>query len=689
MAEAADLLSAVQRFHRLWFPDAAQPDAVQGFWFGAKRPRDRKLFRSLHDQFYEPLQRAEQLFQERAEVLLTLPVGSQLLVAIFLDQQCRNERALRPPDAEQIEAMITSCSAFARQLAERVMSCAGSADIQLATGASRAQLCFFTLVLRHTRRLPDVRAAQRLLESLAPCEVVTAFRRHNGAVLQQLESQAYVEKALRSHRPRKAVAPACAPCDRQCLAPMCREGMADGLAWQDSWPSLAAHPLCLELKQSLEQRSLADPSCHLVLSYSGGVDSTAHLLLLLALKRQSRQFPNVSCLLLCYPNREAEEVEAEKMWAAWVCQQLEADLFMYEVCLARPHAENGEEVGVTREEYERWTKEIRFRMYRCLLEDCPGRSAVILGHHQDDVDENRLDHLMKGHVLGDVEGMWAWREIHGVQLFRPLLHRRKVDFTRLLEAYPTPHFRDSTPAWSVRGATRRALDGLRPAEGAELSELLGSCGRLSKEVGQEVDSSIALWAQHHVGNLQLPKGATGVAIRLRELFQLQVGARLAEVKRLISRIRELWNPLAEAPAICAIPEALPDIEGLLFEKAFFAAAGGTQGSENLLDTRRAGHYHSSSGCSVNRRAVRHLYENIKASQKPQFSGGLTQELGYLYVSDSEVLVLYDASSHPDADFKTMRSSIVAAVAAWAEKGATVARTEVCGPFGWEEHKGIP
>ena len=103
---------------------------------------------------------------------------------------------------------------------------------------------------------------------------------------------------------------------------------------------------------------------------------------------------------------------------------------MYEVCLARPHAENGEEVGVTREEYERWTKEIRFRMYRCLLEDCPGRSAVILGHHQDDVDENRLDHLMKGHVLGDVEGMWAWREIHGVQLFRPLLHRRKVDFTR-------------------------------------------------------------------------------------------------------------------------------------------------------------------------------------------------------------------------------------------------------------------
>lgn len=52
---------------------------------------------------------------------------------------------------------------------------------------------------------------------------------------------------------------------------------------------------------------------------------------------------------------------------------------------------------------------------------------------------------MKGHVLGDVEGMWSWRLIHGVQLFRPLLQRRKDDFVALLHAFPTPHFRDSTP----------------------------------------------------------------------------------------------------------------------------------------------------------------------------------------------------------------------------------------------------
>ena len=38
-------------------------------------------------------------------------------------------------------------------------------------------------------------------------------------------------------------------------------------------------------------------------------------------------------------------------------------------------------------------------------------------------------------------------------------------------------------------------------------------------------------------------------------------------------------------------------------------------------------------------------------------------LGYLHIADPQVLVLYDASAHPDVDFKTMRSSIVANVSA--------------------------
>lgn len=77
---------------------------------------------------------------------------------------------------------------------------------------------------------------------------------------------------------------------------------------------------------------------------------------------------------------------------------------------------------------------------------------------------------------------------------------------------------------------------------------------------------------------------------------------------------------------------------------------------------------------MNRRAVKHLYENIRKCQKAYFQGGLTQEhlalslnqavlprLGYLYVAEQQVLLLYDTSAHPGVEFKTLRPAMVAAV----------------------------
>merc|ERR1711972_1317875 len=99
---------------------------------------------------------------------------------------------------------------------------------------------------------------------------------------------------------------------------------------------------------------------------------------------------------------------------------------------------------------------------------------------------------------------------------------------------------------------------------------------------------------------------------LDELCKLNVGDRLAEVSATIGIIRAAWNPaVAEAPqsAVTAIPEDnLSDVQQLLFERGFFTA------TEGFL-ARRQGHYHTSEGVSVNRRAVRHLYRNIQACQK--------------------------------------------------------------------------
>eukprot|EP00435_Cladocopium_sp_Y103_P072617 s42_g40.t2 len=241
---------------------------------------------------------------------------------------------------------------------------------------------------------------------------------------------------------------------------------------------------------------------------------------------------------------------------------------------------------------------------------------------------------MKGHVLGDVEGMWRWREIHQVQLLRPLLQCRKAHFVQLLEEFPTPHFRDSTPGWSVRGSTRAALDSIPDGTSHEqLIVNLQRFGRLSAEVGKELDSAIELWTERSVHPLQIAKGAQILALNLSELLQLRLAERVAEVEQVIEEIRNVWNPLVVEggfKAISCIPESdIADIKWLLFEKGFFAAA------ESLL-------------------------------------------LGYLHLTEPcQVLVLYDALAQPTVDFKTLRQSMANAVRRALEKrDATTNRLEL-------------
>ena len=61
----------------------------------------------------------------------------------------------------------------------------------------------------------------------------------------------------------------------------------------------------------------------------------------------------------------------------------------------------------------------------------------MIGHHQDDVDENRIAELGKGSII-HVNGMCRWVTVKGaavpnsavpdLHLYRPLLECRKEDF---------------------------------------------------------------------------------------------------------------------------------------------------------------------------------------------------------------------------------------------------------------------
>ena len=116
--------------------------------------------------------------------------------------------------------------------------------------------------------------------------------------------------------------------------------------------------------------------------------------------------------------------------------------------LPRPH---GETVGpLSRERYESVTKEIRFRMYRLALDRelraAPGQrtGVVVIGHHQDDVDENRLTELSKGNLV-HVDGMHSRIEHFDVTVLRPLLQLRKVAMFALADHARLPYMASGRP----------------------------------------------------------------------------------------------------------------------------------------------------------------------------------------------------------------------------------------------------
>lgn len=218
---------------------------------------------------------------------------------------------------------------------------------------------------------------------------------------------------------------------------------------------------------------------NLLVSLSGGVDSICHLGLLSVLQKRGQLGRNVklAALHLRYSNRS--EQMAEERWVSFLCEKLGVPLFSYHITLQRPHGDV--KTGLDRARYEEVTKQIRFRMYGLCFEamtrgtsknmPAASRNFVVIGHHQDDLDENRLAEMGKGSIVHldgcatllpvDLAKESGSASSNNVSfLFRPLLAQRKSAFLAFNERHRLPYMRDSTPKWSRRGWTRRVLDWL-------------------------------------------------------------------------------------------------------------------------------------------------------------------------------------------------------------------------------------
>jgi len=395
------------------------------------------------------------------------------------------------------------------------------------------------------------------------------------------------------------------------------------------------------------------------------------------------------CLFLKYSNREAREMESELAWAQYVCSCFQVPLHYYEIDLARPHSDDGLDsgtlghadaetgqnrdleridsfstaasngAGLEREEYERFTKEIRLHMYAQVHRSLGGNGTlvVIMGHHKDDCDENRLEQLSRGHLIGDMDGMSVARRLDldsqkAMILLRPFLSRRKRDFFDVLQYLRVPYARDSTPPWSVRGRFRKTLDSLPSLEKERLlsdldefsflataahRSLIGqqsSCNKLDDFLQPVLEKGVQFCVcdLQQLVTVHFPeRGAANTALYgspLPTQDSKVAGGDHDEATRPVSesfdfslladsvtRIRYAWNE-RETSEQLRIPES-QSLEYTVFERLCFRGVELVVAAA-CLETKK-GHFQTSKGLGINRKSIRHVWINL-CDCKKQISG---------------------------------------------------------------------
>lgn len=157
----------------------------------------------------------------------------------------------------------------------------------------------------------------------------------------------------------------------------------------------------------------------LLVGFSGGADSTALLLALLAAGGEG-----VSAVH-CHHGLRGADADADAAWCRSFCEQrgIAFRLEYLDVPGERLSGESMEEAG----------RRLRLALWQRLAAD--GRpAAVFLGHHGDDVMEDLVMRLARGANCSGLTGLREERRMGDVRLLRPLLSCRRADIESWLLA---------------------------------------------------------------------------------------------------------------------------------------------------------------------------------------------------------------------------------------------------------------
>lgn len=156
---------------------------------------------------------------------------------------------------------------------------------------------------------------------------------------------------------------------------------------------VSEEPLAKGVEAFLRERMKGDEKAFVV-SLSGGVDSMCVMTILEHLSPRLNGFRVVACHV-DYGNRPESEAEADFL-QSW-CQKRGVRFLLRSLRDMRRD-------NTPREEYEEQARAVRFEIYRRAFAE-EGASAVLVGHHKGDVQENVIANVMRGNNILELSGM--------------------------------------------------------------------------------------------------------------------------------------------------------------------------------------------------------------------------------------------------------------------------------------------
>jgi tRNA(Ile)-lysidine synthetase-like protein len=527
-------------FQKVWFPESKQPE----FWFGAQKIKNLTLIQELEIQFGG----LPEYILKNFKLVNQLSNNQKVLVSIILDQLPRSFKILNHITSNE-ENKIKSDQTASTTAALLIIS---FLNYEFKCKNSVIELCFLTLVLRHTRdekmsKLAEITLNRILIGDIRFPKIKNQFEEricqtflHQTQLsIKREKVNQWIHQALNYIQPNELTT-------FENLNPHVLDLRAlkscnqDTSKFLDNISETINHSTILEFEQSLIQNKI-DSNTFLVVSLSGGVDSMSHAVMLKLLQPKFNY--GLMALHLHHPNRY--DSDDEKNWVTMAAQKIGIPLYGFKFDIQRPHGDL--DTGITRERYEEVTKEIRFKMYDNLINNYGtsfDKQYVVIGHHLDDIDENRLAELGKSNII-DIDGVETMCNYYGVTVYRPLLHLRKESMFSYADEAQIPYMVDSTPKWSRRGWTRRFLDQLEIVTKNNLLTHLNQLGNLSTQLGkilfQEV-SKINIKIQD-INNDSQEKNPV-LYLGLNQ-FPIEVDILFTEINELIQKVKIIWNKKIE------------------------------------------------------------------------------------------------------------------------------------------------